>query len=142
MLEVVLLLNTLWFAMGFYVFYFRRSVFAKVMVPNRDHRDNDAYAALIETGRFMGGFNLALSLFNLGLVFNLGGLNADSQWAIILIFNALAHVSQFAGNVPMALQNRRGGGLWNVFTGVMLQIFVIDLVLTIFNGGLAIALLL
>jgi len=37
----------------------------------------------------------------------------------------------------MALKNRRGGGLWNVFKGVMLLIFVIDFTLMIANAALA-----
>lgn len=140
MLELVLALNAIWFAMGFHVFYIRRKLFAKVVVPNKDHRDNSAYEAIIETGRFMGGFNLALSALNILLIFNIGGFDKDSQWTTLLIFNALAHGSQFAGNIPMALKNRRGEGVWNVFKGVMLRIFVIDFVLMIVNALLAISL--
>ena len=141
MLEVVLLLNAIWFAMGFHAFYLRRDVFAKVVVPNKEHRSNSAYDAVVETGRFMGGFNIALSVLNVLLLINLAEFETGSQWATLLIFNALAHGSQFAGNVPMALQNRRGGGLWNVFKGVMLRIFVIDFALMILNSAVAIALL-
>ncbi len=137
MLVAAFLFNAIWFGMGFNAFYMRRTVFAKVLVPNREHRDNSAYEALIESGRFMGGFNLALSVLNILLLFNLGGFNQDSQWAVLLIFNALAHGSQFAGNIPMALKNRQGGGLWNVFKGVMLLIFVVDFVLMILNAVLA-----
>ena len=140
-LQLVLILNAIWFAMGFYAFYIRRNIFAKVVVPNAEHRSNSAYDAVIESGRFMGGFNIALSLLNIGLALNLGGFDADSQWALLLAFNAAAHGSQFAGNVPMALQNRRGGGLWNVFKGVMLRIFVIDCALMLANGAMAIALI-
>ena len=138
MLSAVLLLNATWYAMGFYAFYIRREIFAKVVVPNKEHRDNTAYEAIVETGRFMGGFNLALSLLNVLLLFNIGGFNENSQWATLMIFNALAHGSQFAGNIPMALRNRRGEGIWNVFKGVMLRIFVIDFVLMVFNTLLAI----
>ncbi|MEM9775354.1 MAG: hypothetical protein AAF902_12295 [Chloroflexota bacterium] len=141
MLSAVLLLNAIWYAMGFYAFYLRREIFAKVVVPNKAYRDNSAYEAVVESGRFMGGFNLALSVLNVFLLFNVGGFNENSQWATLLIFNALAHGSQFAGNVPMALRNRRGGGIWNVFKGVMLRIFVIDFVLMVFNTLLAIWLL-
>ena len=140
-LKLVLILNAIWFAMGFYAFYIRRNVFAKVVVPNSDHRGNSAYDAVIESGRFMGGFNIALSLLNIGLVLNLGGFDTNSQWALLLAFNSLAHGSQFAGNVPMALQNRQGGGLWNVFKGVMLRIFVIDFTLMVANAALAITLI-
>ena len=38
----------------------------------------------------------------------------------------------------MALKNRGGGGLWRVFEGVMLRIFVIDFVLMVLNAGLAV----
>jgi len=140
-LKTILFFNAIWFGMAFHAFYLRRKVFGKVMVPNKAHRDNAAYEALVESGRFMGGFNLALSALNIMLFFNIGGFATDGQWATLLVFNALAHASQFFGNVPMALKNRRGEGLWNVFKGVMLRIFVIDCVLMIFNTALAAALL-
>ncbi|MEM8858182.1 MAG: hypothetical protein AAGD96_07670 [Chloroflexota bacterium] len=142
MLRVVLLLNAIWYALGFHAFYIRREIFAKVVVPNKKDRDNSAYEAIIETGRFMGGFNFALSILNILLLFNIGGFNSDSQWATLLIFNAFAHGSQFVGNVPMALRNRRGEGIWNVFKGVMLRIFVIDITLMVLNAALAVWLLL
>ncbi len=136
-LKFLILLNAIWYAMGFVAFYLRRRVFAKVAVPIPEDRNNSAYQAVIETGRFMGGFNVALALLNVMLLFNFGGFDAAGQWATLLIFNALAHGSQFFGNVPMALQNRRGEGQWNVFKGVMLRIFVIDFVLMIANAGFA-----
>lgn len=141
LLQVLLAANAIWFAMAFDAFYRRRHIFAKVLVPIREDRDNSAYQAVIESGRFMGGFNLALSALNVMLVFNFGGFSTDAQWATLLIFNALAHGSQFFGNVPMALQNRNGGGLWNVFKGVMLLIFALDFTLMMANGALAIWLL-
>ena len=137
-IEIVVLLNAIWFAMGFYAFYLRRRVFGKVVVPVKEDRENTAYDAIVESGRFMGGFNLALALLNIALLFNVGGFETNSQWAVLLAFNAVAHGSQFAGNIPMALANRRGGGLWPVFKGVMLRIFVIDFTLMILNGALAI----
>lgn len=141
LIQILLIANAIWFAMAFDAFYLRRRVFGKVMVPIKEDRDNSAYEALVESGRFMGGFNLALSAFNVLLAFNFGGFETDAQWATLLIFNALAHGSQFFGNVPMALQNRKGGGLWRVFKGVMLRIFVIDFTLMILNAALAIWLL-
>lgn len=141
LLQVLLAANAIWFAMAFDAFYRRRHIFAKVLVPIREDRDNSAYQAVIESGRFMGGFNLALSALNVMLVFNFGGFSTDAQWATLLIFNALAHGSQFFGNVPMALQNQNGGGLWNVFKGVMLLIFALDFTLMMANGALAIWLL-
>ena len=141
-LQVLFALNAIWFGMAFDAFYRRRAIFGKVLVPVQADRDNTAYAALVESGRFMGGFNLALSLFNVLLVFNVGGFDTPAQWATLLVFNAVAHGSQFVGNIPMAIANRRGGGLWPVFRGVMLRSFVIDCVLMLANAALAAALLL
>lgn len=141
MLEVVLIANAIWFGMAFHAFYLRRKIFGKVMVPVKEDRENTAYEALVESGRFMGGFNLALSLLNVGLALNLGGFDSAQQWAQLLAFNSLAHGSQFFGNVPMALLNRKGGGLWPVFKGVMLRIFVIDFVLMVANAVMALVLL-
>jgi len=137
MLTLLLILNAVWFGMAWDAFYRRRKIFGKVLVPKREDRDNTAYEALVESGRFMGGFNLAISALNVMLVFNLGGFDAPRQWAVLLLFNALAHGSQFAGNIPMALSNSRGEGLWPVFKGVMLRIFVIDFTLTVANAVLA-----
>lgn len=139
---MLFVLNAIWFGMAFDAFYRRRAIFGKVLVPIQADRENTAYAALVESGRFMGGFNLALSLFNVLLVFNVGGFDMGAQWATLLAFNALAHGSQFVGNIPMAIANRRGGGLWPVFRGVMLRIFVIDCVLMVANAALALALVL
>lgn len=140
-IEIIMLANAIWFGMAFHAFYLRRAVFGKVMVPVTADRDNTAYGALVESGRFMGGFNLALSLLNVGLVFNLGGFDNDQQWILLLAFNSFAHGTQFVGNIPMALENRRGGGLWNVFKGVMLRIFVIDFTLMAANAVMALVLL-
>ena len=142
LISVTFLANAIWYGMGFIAFYLRREVFAKVMVPIKTDRDNTAYAALVESGRFMGGFNFALSILNLCLFFNLAGFETNAQFALLLLFNAIAHGSQFVGNVPMALKNREGGGLWNVFKGVMLQIFVIDFTLMTVNATIALMLLL
>ena len=141
LISAILLGNAIWFAMGFLTFYLRREVFAKVMVPTRDDRNNTAYAALVESGRFMGGFNFSLSVLNIGLLFGIPGFDTNAQMAFMLMFNAIAHGSQFFGNVPMALENRKGEGLWIVFKGVMLKIFVIDFVLMGANGIWAIAMM-
>ena len=117
-------------------------MFAKVVFLITADRNNSAYAAVIESGRFMGGFNFALCALNLVLFLNLAALETPAQLSLMLGFNALAHGSQFFGNVPMALRNIQGGGIWNVFKGVMLQIFVIDFVLMMANFSLACAIML
>ncbi|MFN3213974.1 MAG: hypothetical protein ACE37M_12770 [Henriciella sp.] len=136
-ISAIFLANTIWYGLGFIAFYIRRDIFAKVVVPVQADRNNSAYAAVIESGRFMGGFNFALSALNLGLFLNLAALETPAQLSLMLAFNGLAHGSQFFGNVPMAVQNMQGGGIWNVFKGVMLQIFVIDFILMTANFLLA-----
>ena len=139
LLEILLVLNALWFAGGFHLFYLRREVFAKVLVPNKEDRNSPAYDTLIETGRFLGGFNLAFAVLNIFLLFNFAEFDKDIQWAVFLIVISIAHGTQFVGNIPMALRNRRGEGIWNVFEGIMLCIFVIDFTLMTLNAALAIA---
>ncbi len=141
-ISALFLANAIWYGLGFVAFYLRRNVFAKVVVPVQADRNNSAYAAVIESGRFMGGFNFALSALNLGLLLNLADLTTPAQLSLMLAFNGLAHGSQFFGNVPMALKNLRGAGIWNVFNGVMLQIFVVDFILMTSNFVLALTVVL
>jgi len=137
MLELVLVLNAIWFASAFHLFHVRRKIFAKVLVP-REHRDTPVFGILIETGKFLGGFNLAFSVLNILLLLNLNAFGSDVQWAILLFVNAVAHGTQFAANVPIALQNRRGNGVWKVFEGLMLFIFVTDFALMALNAAMSV----
>ena len=61
LINAVFAANAIWFGLGFIAFYIRREVFAKIVVPIATNRNNSAFAAVIESGRFMGGFNFALS---------------------------------------------------------------------------------
>lgn len=135
MFEVVLALNALWFAMGFNVFSIRNKVFAKLLVP-RELRDTPIFNILAESGRFLGGFNFAFCVFNLLLLFNLETFPSDGQRFILLLVFAIAHGSQFVFNVPVAIQNRKGGGVWQV-KGTIRFIFVTDFLLMAGNFALA-----
>lgn len=136
MLATILVLNALWFFGGFHMFYIRRKVFAKIIVP-KEARNTPVFQTLVETGRFMGGFNFAFFALNVLLLLNLSAFDQGRQWAVLLFVMAVAHGSQFVGNVPIALQNRRGEGVWDVFKGLMLFIFVTDFTLMVLNGVLA-----
>lgn len=135
MLEVLLGLNALWFAMGFNVFAIRNKIFAKLIVP-REHRDTPVFDILAASGRFLGGFNFAFCILNILLLLNLNVFPADEQRMILLLVMAIAHGSQFIFNVPVALQNRRGEGLWQV-KGTMRFIFITDFVLMALNFAAA-----
>jgi hypothetical protein len=136
MLEIILILNTLWFAMGFNVFSIRNQIFAKLLVP-KAQRDTPVFKILAESGRFLGGFNLAFAVCNILLLINLDIFPSDEQRAILLFVFAVAHGSQFAFNLPVAIQNKRGGGVWQVLKGTMLFIFVTDFVMMTLNLVLA-----
>jgi hypothetical protein len=131
MLELVLVLNVLWFAGGFHLFSIRSRIFAKLVVP-REHRDTPVFETLIMSEKFLGGFNLAFLVLNILLLINTSLFDKDLQWAIILFATAIAHATQFAFNVPVALQNRRGEGVWQV-KGLMRLIFVTDFVMMVLN---------
>jgi len=132
MLKLVLLINTIWFGLAFHLFYFRRRIFAKSLV-SAELRDTPVFETLTEVGKFLGGLNLAFAILNIFLLFNLLGFDKNIQWAFLLVVNAVAHGSQFAGNVPIALDNRRGAGVWVVFKGRMRVIFVVDFALMMLN---------
>jgi hypothetical protein len=132
MLEIVLVLNTLWFMLGFNVFSIRNKIFAKLLVP-REQRDSPVFDILAESGRFLGGFNLAFAVCNILLLINLDIFPSDEQRAILLFVFAVAHGSQFAFNVPVAIQNIRGGGVWQVLKGTMLFIFISDFIMMALN---------
>lgn len=131
MFELVLIANAIWFALGFHLFALRSIVFAKILVP-KEHRDTPVFNMLVATGKFLGGFNLAFAVFNILILVYPDVFPDASQRAILCAVFALAHGSQFVSNVPIALQNRKGKGVWQV-KGLMLFIFVTDLVLTIAN---------
>lgn len=47
------------------------------MVLKQEDWVNIVYEVLVELGWFMGGFNFVLFVFNLFLVFNIGGFDSD-----------------------------------------------------------------
>ncbi len=138
MLEALLILNLIWFSMGFNVFSLRSQIFAKVVVP-KQHRDTPVFDILAHSGKFLGGFNFAFALLNLLLLLNLNVFPTDAQRIILLVVFAVAHGSQFIFNVPVALENKQGAGVWQVLSGTMLFIFVIDFTLMLLNLVLAAA---
>ena len=117
--------------MGFNVFSIRNKIFAKLVVP-REHRDTPVFEILAESGRFLGGFNFAFAVCNILLLANLDIFPSDEQRSILMFVFAVAHGSQFIFNVPVAIQNRSGGGVWQV-KGTMLFIFVTDFLMMSLN---------
>lgn len=128
----VLILNALWFAAGFRYFSLTPDTAAKVLAP-KSVRDSPLFKTLTAAIRFLGGMNLAFSALACLLLFNISWFPEFRQRALLTLVFALAHGSQFAFNVPVALRGgRQGESFWPVLEGPMLFIFVVD-------GSLALA---
>lgn len=136
MFELILIANAIWFGLAFHLFALRNKIFAKILVP-RDQRDTPVFDILAATGPFLGGFNLAFCVLNILLLFNTQVFPEAEQRLILCAVFALAHGTQFVCNVPIALENRRGGGVWQV-EGLMKFIFVTDLTLMVVNAVYAV----
>jgi hypothetical protein len=136
MLEVILVLNAIWFLMAFNVFAIRNKVFAKLLVQ-REYRDTPVFSILAESGKFLGGFNLAFAVLSILLLMNVDIFPTDMQRTILLFTIAVAHGTQFVFNIPVAIANRRGGGAWQV-KGTMLFIFATDFIMMSLNLALAV----
>lgn len=128
----LLVINAIWFSMAFYTFSIRHRNFAKVVTP-RDQRNHHLFDVLAESGRFLGGMNFAFALCNILLLLNLDLFPSDAQRAFLLFIFGIAHGSQFIFNVPVALENQKGGGVWQVLKGPMLFIFATDFITMALN---------
>ncbi len=136
----VLVLNAMWFGAGFNYFSLNSSAAAKLLVP-KPERSSPLFTTLSVSGRFLGGMNFAFAGFAVMLLLNRALFSLPEQWALFTGVFALAHGSQFAFNVPVALQGMRTGRpQWPVLSGPMLFIFTLDCVLMVANAGLAVAL--
>ena len=135
MFELLLVANAIWFGLGFHLFSLRNKIFAKILVP-KEHRETPVFDVLAESGKFLGGFNFALCVLNLLVALNSGVFPAPEQRLVLCLFFSIAHGSQFIFNVPIALENRKGKGVWQV-EGKMRFIFVTDFVLMVANAGAA-----
>lgn len=131
MFELILLLNAIWFGLGFHLFALRNKIFAKILVP-KAHRETPVFDILAATGPFLGGFNFACCALNVLILINPSVFPDNEQRIILCLVIALAHGSQFLSNVPIALENRKGQGVWQV-KGLMRFIFITDFVLMLAN---------
>ena len=131
MFEFVLLINALWFVLGFHLFALRSKIFAKTLVP-REHRNSPIFEMFVQSGKFLGGFNLAFCVLNMLVLLNSSVFPEANQRIILCVVFALAHGSQFLPNAFIALENRKGKGVWEV-KGLMRFILIVDFVLMVAN---------
>jgi len=131
MFEFILLANAIWFGLGFHLFAIRNKIFAKLLVP-KAHRETPVFETLAATGPFLGGFNFAFCGLNVLILINTSVFPEENQRMILCLAFALAHGSQFISNVPIALDNRKGQGVWQI-KGLMRFIFITDFILMVAN---------
>ena len=137
MFQLLLIANAIWFGLGFHLFALRNKIFAKILVP-KEHRETPVFEVLAATGPFLGGFNFAFCVLNLLVLINSSVFPEAAQRIILCVAFALAHGSQFVSNVPIAIENRKGKGVWQV-KGLMGFIFVTDFALMVANIVAAVA---
>jgi hypothetical protein len=139
-INIIFVLNVLWFGMAFRYFSLTPDTAAKVLVP-KSARGSPLFATVAASVRFLGGMNFAFALFALLLLFNRALFPQLNQIAFFAVIFAVAHASQFVFNLPVLMAGeRQGESLWHVRSGPMLFIFVVDFVLMVANAVLAAAL--
>jgi hypothetical protein len=136
---VLLVLNALWFGVAFVSFGLTPRRAARLITP-REYRDLPTFAILARSIVFLGGLNLALAVLAIVVLAAASQFPNPLQRVIFLGIFALAHGTQFAVNVPIALSEPSGKALWPVRRGPMLFIFVIDGTLMLCNAGLGLLL--
>jgi len=133
--------NLIWFGIAFRYFSLTPHTAAKLLVP-RSARESPLFGTVVASVRFLGGMNLALATLAGLLLTNLSLFPEPRQHALFAAVFAIAHGSQFAFNVPIALAGgRQGESLWPVLSGPMRYIFAIDFTLMIANAAVAVALI-
>ncbi|TWA91320.1 hypothetical protein [Bradyrhizobium stylosanthis] len=139
LLDIVLLLNALWFVGAFIQFSIAQTNTLKILLP-REERGNPIAPTLAASVAFLGGMNLPIGLLSFYLLAARPVFFQPLQAQIVLfLFFSACHFSQFVYNVPVLMRGGRVGvAYWPVLKGPMLRIFVIDAGL--FAANLAVAL--
>ncbi len=136
-LDAVLVLNVLWFSAGAVYFGLTPTSAAKLLV-SRPSRQSPLFRIVSASVRFLGGMNLAFAILSCILLFKRDVFPEAKQIALLISVLALAHGTQFAANIPVALTNNgKSESLWPVLSGLMLFIFLMDFTLMIANGVIA-----
>jgi hypothetical protein len=83
--------------------------------------------------------NLAFAVLCGAMLFDQPLFPEDRQVAALTSILALAHGTQFATNVPIALEgDGRGDAPWQVLSGLMFFIFFVDFALMLANAAIAV----
>jgi hypothetical protein len=136
-IAAVMTLNVLWFGAGAWYFGVTTNSVIKGLI-SRSAGQSPLYPAIFAAVRFLGGLNLGFAVLAGALLFNRALFPEAAQMAVLTAVLAVAHGTQFATNVPVALsRNSQGERQWPVLRGLMLFIFLMDFALMVANGALA-----
>jgi hypothetical protein len=129
---IVVVASLAWFGSALRTFSFRQHFAASLLLP-KSARGTPVFETMAASIRFLGGMNGALFLFCLillGIMIAGAPLFVDPlERVIILTVLGAAHFSQFIFNVPVLnLRHVRGEAYWDVLSGRMYFIFVMDAV--------------
>lgn len=129
----VMLLNAMWFGVAFNFFSLQSSKATKLLV-NHSQRNEPLFAVLAHAVQFLGGMNLALSVFAILLLFNPTLFPSPYQKMLFTFVFCLAHGSQFYYNVADSRkESQQKPPIWSVLRGTMFFIFVVDGLLCFLN---------
>lgn len=133
-------LNLLWFAAGAIYFGINASSAAKLLVARND-RGHPLFKTLSASIRFLGGLNFAFAALAGLILFTPTLFPEARQVAALTAILALAHGTQFAGNLPAVMREGQAKTeLWPVLHGRMRFIFCIDILLMLANTGMVVLL--
>ena len=124
--KLVLLLNVLWFGMGFWYFWIKRQAAAKLLIPE-SARSSPVFLTMTSALPFLGGMNFAFALLAAIPLLAQDLFISPPERGLLLIVFGVAHATQFIINIPVAKRGGRlGESYWDVLKGPMLFIFVVD----------------
>lgn len=130
----ILLVNACWLGAAFWYFGIKSRAAAKVLVP-KTARESPLFETMVAAIKFLAGMNLALALLAVLLLINRSLFPEPAQQGLFLAVFAVANASQFAYNAPIALRGgRQGETYWDVTSGPMLFIFVVDAAVALISG--------
>jgi hypothetical protein len=131
--KVTVVVNVVWFGLAFLFFSVRPRHAARLLTPCSSE-GAAVREALIASLRFLGGMNLGMAALSAVQLAAWSTSVGPSGPVPLFVGAAVAHASQFAFNVPFALQRgRRGGAPWDVLSGPMAFIFVVDAICALLN---------
>ena len=137
LMDAVMALNVLWFGAGALNFGVTTSSAIKRLVA-RSARQAPLYPVVFAAVRFLGGLNLGFAVLAGVLLLDRALFPEAAQAAALTSVIALAHGTQFATNVSVAVsRGSQDESRWPILRGLMLFIFLVDFALMLVNGALA-----